>query len=353
MTSVVSVWPMTALGELCTLVRGISPTMKTEPGSYPLVVTAEYRRTASTYQLEGPAVCVPLISSTGHGHAALHRVHYQEGKFALANLLVALIPRDPVRCYAKYVYYLLQTRKDDYFVPLMQGTANVSLKEADIASVLIPLPPLDEQRRIVARIEALATRIAEACRLRREALAEGEAFLKAVLLREFAPRVGAHTVTVDSICEAIVDNLHSNPVYSDDGIPCVRSPDVGWGVLNLATALKTSDAEYRRRTVRGEPRPGDIVIVREGGGTGKAALVEEDQRFSLGQRVMMIRPNKTRILPKYLLFQLLSPTFRTPEYALFAIFSYPDKRRLFLAWELFEGTGCNKGRLLHGESIFA
>src|SRR2546426_1412066 len=94
------------IGDICSLVRGSFPTLKTEPGEYPLVVTAAFRRSANTYQLEGPAVCVPLISSTGHGHAALHRVHYQEGRFALANLLVALRPNDPNTCYAKYLYYL-------------------------------------------------------------------------------------------------------------------------------------------------------------------------------------------------------------------------------------------------------
>ena len=92
-----------------------------------MVVTADFRRSASTYQLEGPAVCVPLISSTGHGDAAIHRVHYQEGKFALANLLVALLPNDSSVCNAKYLYHLLMARKDELLVPLMLGTANVSL----------------------------------------------------------------------------------------------------------------------------------------------------------------------------------------------------------------------------------
>lgn len=142
------------IGDLCEMVKGESPTMKTEPGEYPLVVTAAYRRTSATYQLEGPAVCIPLVSSTGHGDAALHRVHYQEVPFALANLLVALLPRDKTVCNGKYLYYLLNTKKDEYFVPLMLGTANVSLKERDIAGVEIPLPPIPEQCRIVARIEA-------------------------------------------------------------------------------------------------------------------------------------------------------------------------------------------------------
>lgn len=149
------------LGEICSLVKGSFQILKTEPGPYPLVVTAEYRRSASTYQMEGPAVCVPLISSTGHGDAALHRVHYQEGKFALANLLVALVPRDPRLCDAKYLYHLLMAKKEEYLVPLMRGTANVSLKEHDIAGVTVPLPPIKEQHRIVARIEELNAKVEE------------------------------------------------------------------------------------------------------------------------------------------------------------------------------------------------
>ena len=128
------------LGELCAMVKGTSPTMKTEPGDYPLVVTAAQRRSSTTWQLAEPAVCIPLISSTGHGHAALHRVHYQEGKFALANLLVALLPKDPAQCNPKYLYYLLMAKKNELLVPLMIGTANVSLKETDIAQVEVLLP---------------------------------------------------------------------------------------------------------------------------------------------------------------------------------------------------------------------
>lgn len=170
------------IGDICHVVKGTYPTLKTEPGMYPLVVTAEFRRTANTYQLEGPAVCVPLISSTGHGHAALHRVHYQEGKFALANLLVALIPKDLTACNVKYLYHLLMSKREDYFVPLMVGTANMSLKERDIANVEIPLPPFDEQQRIVSNIEHLVAKIEEAGNLCKQATDEANAIVISKLM---------------------------------------------------------------------------------------------------------------------------------------------------------------------------
>ena len=156
------------LGELCRMVKGTSPTLKTPPGQYPLVVTASFRRTSDTWQLEGPAVCIPLISSTGHGDAALHRIHYQDGKFALANLLVALLPKDSSVCDAQYLYHFLMTHKDELLVPLMQGTANVSLKEQDIAQVEINLPSLEEQTLAVTQIEQITAQVHQVEELREQ-----------------------------------------------------------------------------------------------------------------------------------------------------------------------------------------
>lgn len=197
------------------------------------------------------------------------------------------------------------------FVELCQraseGTTNrVRLKEERFLSLEIPLPPLSEQRRIVGRIEELATQIQEARTLRQQATEEAEAILTTAR-RESISDCTSVCVALEDTCEAIIDNLHSNPRLSETGIPCVRSPDVGYGTLNIEGAQRTDEEEFRRRTVRGAPRAGDIVLVREGGGTGKCAVVKPDQRFSLGQRVMMLRPDTKRILPSFFLHQLLSP----------------------------------------------
>ncbi len=58
-----------------------------------------------------------------------------------------------------------------------EGTTNrIRLKEDRFLVMEVPLPPLDEQRRLVARIEALAAKIEEARGLRRRAVEEAEAF---------------------------------------------------------------------------------------------------------------------------------------------------------------------------------
>ena len=56
-----------------------------------------------------------------------------------------------------------------------QGSTNyAAIRPRDVLGYTIPLPPLAKQRRVVARIEALAAKITEARRLRAEAVEEAE-----------------------------------------------------------------------------------------------------------------------------------------------------------------------------------
>lgn len=148
-------WRKITIGELCTLTKGITPTLKAIPGQYPLVVTAADQLSSDTYQFDGEAVCVPLVSSTGHGHASLKRVHYASGKFAVANIITVLEAKIGVDVDMKFLWLLLDHARNEIIVPLMKGTANVSLSQRSLADAQILLPPLVEQRRIVDLIESV------------------------------------------------------------------------------------------------------------------------------------------------------------------------------------------------------
>ena len=133
------------LGEICKIVKGSTGIASAEPGEYPLVVTAVERKTCSTYQFDCEAVCIPLVSSSGHGKKSLNNVHFQKGKFALGTILCAVIPNNPEEVSAAYLHQYLQFYKDTVLVPLMKGAANVSLSMRDIATVEIPLPDFKTQ----------------------------------------------------------------------------------------------------------------------------------------------------------------------------------------------------------------
>ena len=142
-----------SIGELCRLVRGTSPISKTPPGPYPLVTTGEERKTANSFQFDTEAVCVPLISSTGHGHASLKRIHYQSGKFALANLLAAALVKDDSALSPKFLTRYLNFTKDRLIVPLMTGAANMSISIDRLATVPVEFPLLTDQERIVKLLD--------------------------------------------------------------------------------------------------------------------------------------------------------------------------------------------------------
>lgn len=134
------------LDELCYIEKGKIGITKAVDGEYPLVTTGESFGTHNEYHFEGPAVCVPLVSSTGHGHASIKRLQYVEGKFACGNILAVLIPKDPKKLSAKYLYTYLTIHKEEKLVREMKGAANVSLTLAGLGKVRInSIPPYNQQ----------------------------------------------------------------------------------------------------------------------------------------------------------------------------------------------------------------
>lgn len=133
------------LKEICNFEKGSTGLAKAIPGKYPLVATGADRRSCDSFQFDAKAVCIPLVSSTGHGHASLNNVHYQEGKFALGSILVALTAIDEGVLDIQFLHLYLSELKDKILVPLMSGAANVALSVTKIQkpkeSKIIELKP--------------------------------------------------------------------------------------------------------------------------------------------------------------------------------------------------------------------
>lgn len=255
-------------------------------------------------------------------HIVMSQLFGWEGALALSDARFSgkyLSPQfptfvnNPIKLDRNYLGWFI--RRPTFWADLSSRTSGMgdrrrTLNPDALLACQIPLPQLDEQRRIVAQIDRLAAKIRQSIELRAASISELDA-LRRVLSRQIFEGLKAPFFPLEQVCAAIIDNLHTNPNYTDSGtIPCIRSPDVGYGTLNLADARKTTEDEYIRRTVRGEPQEDDIVLVREGGGTGKCALVKPGQRFSLGQRVMMLRPDRSKVVPKFFSHQLLSPVIQ-------------------------------------------
>jgi len=142
------------LGEICHIHRGQHSNMSSPPGDFPLVVPATDRKTSADYSFDFKASCIPLVSSSGHGKADIKRLHYQEGRFALADTMCCLKVKNPEEVEMRYIHEYLSKFKDELLVPMMCGATNVTLDESDLKKILIPLPSIDEQRSIVRGILA-------------------------------------------------------------------------------------------------------------------------------------------------------------------------------------------------------
>src|SRR5260370_12948016 len=88
-----------------------------------------------------------------------------------------------------------------------QGSTNyAAIRPTDVLCYQIPFPPLEEQRRIVARIEELATKIEEARGLRWEAVEEGVILSRLIVRQVFQLAKDYQETALEVVCAEIIDN---------------------------------------------------------------------------------------------------------------------------------------------------
>lgn len=190
-----------------------------------------------------------------------------------------------------------------------EGTTNrVRLQENRFLHEEIPLPPLAEQRRIVAQIEALAAKIKEARELRQQAAGEAVAYLAATSLALFSS-LGPLS-TVGEVCEVIDPNpSHRYPVYVPNGIPIVSSSEfVGDDGIDPTRARQVPEAFYEATLGRFNVGAGDVVFSRKGK-VGYARLHPDAKRLAMTHTLCVMKPDRSRLEPRYLLHFARSPFF--------------------------------------------
>ena len=172
----------------------------------------------------------------------------------------------------------------------------------------IELPDLSEQQRIAAQLQQ-ADRLR---RSRRHALEFTDTFLPAAFLELFGDPLsnigGWATQILDTCCERFIDYRGRTPEYSSEGIPHVTSTCIKEHEIQWAAAKYVTDATYVSYMTRGLPARGDVILTTEAP-LGESAVIKTDDRFSVAQRLLLIRPGLS-ILPDYLCHLLSHRSFR-------------------------------------------
>lgn len=292
-------WKKVKLGQVCTIEKGTTGIQKATPGEYPLVVTSEGRKTHNTFQFDAEAVIVPIVSSTGHGHASIKRIHFQKGKFALGTILCAIIPKDKKELNAEYLYLFLDLNKEKELVGRMKGMANVTLPIKEIADIEIPLPPIHIQAMIIKKLTGQLSKARSIKQLYETSLEASEHLLPSILGRILSEGIS------DGWDEKTIDEVSKNIQYGytasakrEGNAKLLRITDIQKGFVNWSSVPSCTCADLDKYRLHG----GDIVFARTGATVGKSFLITEPPANAIFASYLIRLQVREDILPEYLYY---------------------------------------------------
>ena len=204
--------------------------------------------------------------------------------------------------------YLLQER--ERLLNLSFGGAQPNISQDIVRSILIPLPPLPEQKRIAA---VLTEQIAAVDRARVAAEAQLQAAkqLPAAFLSTVFDSPEAQqwpTQSLKEICSDISDGTHFTPTYIPAGIPFLSVKDVKENGISFQSCRYISEDEHFHLCKRCKPEKGDVLYTKVGT-TGVAKAIDVDEEFSIFVSVALLKL-KPGILPGYIERVLNAPIGR-------------------------------------------
>ena len=111
--------------------------------------------------------------------------------------------------------------------------------------------------------------------------------------------------SLNDVCKLVIDCEHKTAPIQETGYPSIRTPNIGKGRLILENVNRVSDETYKGWTKRAVPQAEDLVLAREAP-VGNVAIIPKNLKVCLGQRTVLIRVNKGKVNPHYLVYLLLS-----------------------------------------------
>ena len=116
-------------------------------------------------------------------------------------------------------------------------------------------------------------------------------------------------VKLGDICESISDGDHLPPPKSVDGIPFVTISNVNSSnQFDFKNTMFVPQEYYEKLDEKRKPRINDILysVV---GSFGIPVFIKENRPFVFQRHIAILRPNESRIHPRYLYYKMLSKDF--------------------------------------------
>ena len=230
------------------------------------------------------------------------------------NQAVAIV-RPTAQIERSYLRHWLESQaaRSQMIGSTVTGTiSNLSLTQ--LGELKVPLPPLEEQRRIAAILDQSETLRTQ----RRQALAHLDTLTRSLFLDMFGDPVanplGWPIRTLDEVTTKVTDGEHLNPAFSDVGMPIVMAGNVLDDRIDLASAKRVAEPLGMQFRKKCGPELGDLLIVGRGATIGRLCRVNVDETFCLMGSVILVKPDRTLLDERFLSGMLALPSMHAQLY---------------------------------------
>jgi type I restriction enzyme S subunit len=205
---------------------------------------------------------------------------------------------------SKFVRYALQLTLPS-LLSGVTGSTFPNLSRDQIAGHEIPIPPRQMRQAISEILCVLDDKISANERLARDAFALADAMALGVM-RSTATEL--RSMRFGDLGE-IFDGPHATPTRCTEGPYFLSISSLKSGRLDLAESDHVSESDFLKWTRRVTPQADDLLFSYETR-LGEAALMPDGVRACLGRRMALLRADRNRVDPHFLLHFYLSPSFQ-------------------------------------------
>jgi type I restriction enzyme, S subunit len=289
-------WETKKLGEIIQLEYGkpLADSERNPNGLYPAYGANGIKDRTDKFYKGEPSIIVGRKGSAGE-------VTLTEEKYWPLDVTF-FVEFDRTKYELQYLYFLLLTLN----LPSMAKGVKPGINRNDVYEITVTTPDIEEQHRIVTLLDEAFADIATAKANAEKNLQNARALCEGLMQSLFPEddNVAEDAPALDTLCELIVDCEHKTAPTQENGVPSIRTPNIGKGRLLLDGVYRVSDETYTEWTRRAEPQGGDLILAREAP-AGNVAVIPDGMKVCLGQRTVLIRPKKSVFEPAYLAQLLL------------------------------------------------
>lgn len=199
------------------------------------------------------------------------------------------------------------------FTDLDKGSGRPSLVKTDLLKVVMPIPPISEQKEIVAILDKAFESIDKVKANIEKNIENAKELFQSKLNEIFSQKGdGWETEKMVNMCSILTCGVASTPKYVDKsiGVPFLSAQNVRNGKIVLNKYKYISQEFHKHLTKKNNPQKGDILYSRVGAKFGEAGVVEHDFEFSVYVSVTLIRPIKEKLNNYFFKHYLNSPVIK-------------------------------------------